>query len=71
MNWIIQLAKCGFPIKKQELISTVQNIVLKENIQTPFKNGKPEEKWYSSFRRRHPEISDRFADIISLLQNLS
>ncbi|CAH0550713.1 unnamed protein product [Brassicogethes aeneus] len=28
VNWIINLAKCGFPVKKRELISTIQKIVL-------------------------------------------
>lgn len=64
VEWIIQIAKCGFPIKKEELILTVQKIVLETKVETPFKNGKPGQKWYTSFRRRHPEISDRFAESI-------
>ncbi|KAJ8938287.1 hypothetical protein NQ314_011539 [Rhamnusium bicolor] len=65
VQWILQLAKCGFPIKKQELISTVQKIVLVEKIKTPFKNGKPGQKWYKSFLQRHPQVSARTAESIN------
>lgn len=27
VDWIIELSKCGFPVKKQELLSTVQKII--------------------------------------------
>lgn len=64
VDWIIQLAKCGFLIQKGELIVTVQKIVFDGNIKTPFKNGKPEQKWYSSFLKRHQEISIRTPESI-------
>lgn len=64
VDWLIQLAKCGFPIKKQELLNTVQKIVLEEKVTTPFKNGKPGQRWYSSFLLRHPQISARTAESI-------
>lgn len=56
VSCLFELAKCGFPLKKQELLETVQKIVKEENIQTPFKDGKPGQTWYSSFLRRHKEI---------------
>lgn len=42
----------------------MQKIVLDGNIKTPFKNGKPGQKWYSSFLKRHPEISIRTPESI-------
>ena len=57
VGWIINIAKCGFPIKKQELLSTIQKIVVDKKLVTPFKEGKPGQKWFSAFLRRHPEVS--------------
>lgn len=34
---LIQLVKCGLPIKNPELLNTVQKIILEENISTSFK----------------------------------
>lgn len=64
VEWIIQLSKCGFPLKKEELLSTVQKIVRDGNLETPFKDGRPGQKWYKSFINRHPEISLRSAEAI-------
>lgn len=55
-NWIVDLAKCGFPLKKSELLLSVQKIVKEENLKTPFKNNRPGESWYAGFLRRHPNI---------------
>ncbi|KAJ8932211.1 hypothetical protein NQ314_014831 [Rhamnusium bicolor] len=60
-NWL----NVDFQLKKEELISTVQKIVLVEKIKTPFKNGKPGQKWYKSFLRRHPQVSARTAESIN------
>ncbi|KAJ8912480.1 hypothetical protein NQ315_014580 [Exocentrus adspersus] len=59
-----QLAKCGFPIKKQELLLTVQKIVQEKGIKTPFKDGKPGQTWYLGFLRRNPEITVKIAESI-------
>lgn len=37
VTWIIQLAKCGFPVRKQDLMSTVQKIVQDGNAEAKFK----------------------------------
>ncbi|KAJ8917901.1 hypothetical protein NQ315_002593 [Exocentrus adspersus] len=60
--WIGDLAKCGFPIKKQELFATVQKIVKSENMETPFKNGRPGQKLYTNFMRRNPQLSLKNAE---------
>lgn len=38
VQWIENLAKCGFPLKKGELLDTIPKIVRAEKLQTPFKN---------------------------------
>lgn len=45
VQWIENLAKCGFPLKKGELLDTIQKIVRAEKLQTPFKNDRPGQKW--------------------------
>lgn len=64
-TWTLNLAKCGFPIKKDDLLSTVEMILKTTNNQKLFKNGKPGQKWYTNFLKRHPEISLREAEGIN------
>ncbi|KAJ8911938.1 hypothetical protein NQ315_016280 [Exocentrus adspersus] len=65
--WIGDLAKCGFPIKKQELFATVQKIVKSENMETPFKNGRPE-KYRAQVTEEY--IRAWFKDLESFLMNI-
>lgn len=58
-EWLTHLAKTGFPQKKMDLINTVHKIVLAENRETPFKDGRPGDKWYAAFLRRHPNLALR------------
>lgn len=37
----------------------MQKIVISEKRETPFKEGRPDDKWYSSFRKRHPNLTLR------------
>ncbi|KAJ8929563.1 hypothetical protein NQ314_017726 [Rhamnusium bicolor] len=70
-DWVAAIAKCGFPIKKRDLIETVQKIIkdsAKKNIlqnEKIIKNGIPGQKWYANFLRRHPEISLRESEGIN------
>jgi hypothetical protein len=61
-NWLTELAKCGFPQKKNDLFTSVQKIVSAKNKKTPFKQNRPGEKWYRAFIRRHPKLSLREAE---------
>lgn len=63
-NWVIHLAKCGFPIKKGMLIDTVRKITADAN-QNVFKDGLPKQTWYLNFLKRNPEISLREAEGIN------
>ncbi|KAJ8966887.1 hypothetical protein NQ314_003251, partial [Rhamnusium bicolor] len=62
---IVEIAKCRFPIKKEELLSTVQKIMKDKRIKTHFKDDTPGQKWYLGFLRRHPEIRARTAETIN------
>lgn len=63
-NWIINLAKCGFPITKQMLLDTVSKIH-KDCGLSLFKDGVPKQTWYLNFLKRNPEISLREAEGIN------
>ncbi|CAK1579754.1 unnamed protein product [Parnassius mnemosyne] len=65
VDWLIDIAKCGFPIKKFELLDTVQKIIKDSGMQTPFKNDRPGQTWFINFMKRHPEISQRSAEGIN------
>ncbi|XP_044757482.1 CENP-B homolog protein 2-like [Coccinella septempunctata] len=62
VTWLTTLAKCGFPLKKEELLDAVQKIVQDCNLKTPFKNGRPGQKWFSGFLKRHPELVMKAAE---------
>lgn len=59
VHWLKELASTGFPRKKADLLNTVQKIVLTNKRDTPFKDGRPGEKWYKSFLKRHPDLALR------------
>ncbi|CAK1588131.1 unnamed protein product, partial [Parnassius mnemosyne] len=65
VQWIIKIAKCGFPVKKQELLDTVQKILKDYQRPNPFKDDRPGQTWYSGFLKRNPEISVRAAESIN------
>ncbi|XP_020298407.1 uncharacterized protein LOC109862703 isoform X2 [Pseudomyrmex gracilis] len=61
VTWIFNMSRCGFPIDKQHLLDTIQNIVQKTDRKTPFTDGRPSKHWYSAFLRRNPELSERMS----------
>lgn len=65
VDWCINLAKCGFPVKIEDLQNTVAKIVQTDKRKTPFTNGRPGKKWCKLFLKRHPEISSRTAEGIT------
>lgn len=64
-KWVLDMAKCGFPINKKELFESVSKIIRDTGMKNPFKDGIPGDTWYQSFLRRHPEISVREAEGIN------
>ncbi|CAG4943535.1 unnamed protein product [Colias eurytheme] len=65
VNWLINISKCGFPVKKQELLDSVQKIVRDSSIPNKFKDCRPGQKWYLNFLKRNPQISCRSAESIN------
>lgn len=59
VNWIIAIAKKGFPIIKYDLLTSVSKLVKDLNIPNKFVNGRPGKKWMNLFLKRHPEIAER------------
>lgn len=64
-NWVLEMAKAGFPITKYQLLTSVGQLVKTMERENPFTNGKPGRKWFRLFLNRHPKISQR------LTQNLT
>ena len=38
VEWLLNISKCGFPVKKQELLDTVQKIIRDGDIKNKFKD---------------------------------
>lgn len=69
VEWCINLAKCGFPRKMDDILNTVQKIILSKSEddrkKIPFVNGRPGKKWYSAFFRRNPQLVHRNPENLS------
>lgn len=63
-QWVLDLAKCGFPIRKQMLLDTVCKINADSGLNL-FKSGVPKQTWYMNFMKRNPEILLREAEGIN------
>lgn len=50
-----------FPITKNQLLDSVQQLIIKLEKTTPFTNNKPSRHWYEGFLRCHPELAIRIA----------
>nr|CAI5849114.1 unnamed protein product [Callosobruchus analis] len=61
----ITLAHCGFPLKPDDFINTVHNIISEDNRPNSFINNRPGKRWYQSFLRRHLELTERTLENIS------
>lgn len=64
-EWVVNIAKCGFPLKKTDLLETVEKIAKDLGKSHLFKDGKPGQKWYMNFLKRHSEISLREAESVN------
>lgn len=61
IQWIFELAKLHYPISKLQLIDSVEQIIKETKRKNNFTDGRPGDKWYKLFLRRHPELSVRIA----------
>ncbi|XP_036317855.1 uncharacterized protein LOC118732856, partial [Rhagoletis pomonella] len=65
VEWILNMCKCGFPLKKDCILNTVQKIIKDSGRRTPFKDGRPGQTWLKLFFKRNPGLSMREAESIS------
>lgn len=61
-NWIIQLAKQGFPRKKKDITAVIQSYLNDNQRPNPFKDNKPGDCWFKAFLTRHPRITARTSE---------
>ncbi|XP_058450305.1 LOW QUALITY PROTEIN: tigger transposable element-derived protein 6-like [Malaya genurostris] len=59
VNWILKMARKGFPVTKYRLINSVMNYLEHNPNMNVFKNGKPSSAWFNSFMSRHKVLSIR------------
>lgn len=61
-DFIINLSKRGFPRKKNDIQTCVQDFLMKNPRPNPFRDGKPGEIWFKAFLKRHPHITTRTSE---------
>lgn len=61
VQWIVTMAKAGFPITKPELLDSVQHLIEELKRENPFVGNRPGKTWYNAFLKRHPNIGIRMA----------
>ncbi|KAJ8895007.1 hypothetical protein PR048_000316 [Dryococelus australis] len=59
VKWVITMSKAGFPVTKEDLMSSVQQLVKELNRGIPFKDGRPGRKRCKAFLKRNPNLSLR------------
>ncbi|XP_013189681.1 uncharacterized protein LOC132903318 [Amyelois transitella] len=60
-KWILDMAERHIPITRDELLDSVQRIIVDQKKTTPFTDNRPGKKWYNLFLKRHPSLSERTA----------
>jgi|SRR5277367_6185611 len=65
VDWIKNCARMGFPITKACLLDSVSLLIKTAKIENPFSNGVPGKKWFQSFMKRNPDISQKHAEYIN------
>lgn len=57
---VLDMAKCGFIIRKQGLLESVSKIIAKTGIKAPIKRWSTKRYLVSKFLKRHPKINIRY-----------
>lgn len=53
VEWIIKISRAGFPLVKEDILCTVQRIIVNSQRETNFTENKPGKKWFDLFMKRH------------------
>ncbi|CAB3252107.1 unnamed protein product [Arctia plantaginis] len=64
-KWILALSERHIPLTKDSLLDSVQKIIIDQNRPNPFTNNRPSKKWFQSFMKRHPNLTQRVPDNLS------
>jgi len=59
------MCRRGIPISKNNLLDSVQTILMTDRRPTPFSNGRPGRGWFGVFLKRNPKLAERNAESIS------
>lgn len=63
-NCIKAKARMGIPCSREEVIQITAEYVRLKNLQTPFRDGVPNNDWYYGFLKRHPSISFKKPELL-------
>ncbi|KAJ8913919.1 hypothetical protein NQ315_005717 [Exocentrus adspersus] len=61
VEWILSLNRMHYPVTKKHLLDSVQRIIQETKRNNSFTENRPGRKWYHSFLKRHPVLSERIA----------
>lgn len=65
VNWVIYCSKRGFPRRKEDVLLSVEQFLMKNPRPNSFIDNKPGEGWYRLFLKRNPEIVSRTAEAVT------
>lgn len=60
-KWLIERAKRGFGVTKDEFLDCVETFIEKDKRETKFTGNRPGNKWYRGFIKRNPKVRLRSA----------
>ena len=60
-EWLIERAKRGFGVTKDEFLDRVETFIEKDKHETRFTGNRPGNKWYRGFVKRSPKVKLRSA----------
>ena len=63
---LIYLADCNMPQNRSDIIAMIKNFMEATKRPSPFKNGTPGKDWLLGFEKRHPELSKRSPELLTL-----
>ncbi|KAK9711873.1 Tc5 transposase DNA-binding domain [Popillia japonica] len=61
VDWIVTVAKVGFPITNPELLDSVQHLIQELQHENPCSGNRPDKTWFRAFLKHHPNIGVRIA----------
>ncbi|XP_030749805.1 uncharacterized protein LOC115877675 [Sitophilus oryzae] len=66
VNWIKDCQRKGFPRRKEDIQTSVKQFLDESPRENPFKNNLPGEGWYKAFMKRHPDLTTRKSEGVSV-----